>query len=503
MNQPVRTRIAPSPTGNPHVGTAYMALFNLAFARKNKGSMILRIEDTDRKRSTSESESAILDSLRWLGIEWDEGPDKPGEFGPYRQSERLKIHQAVVIRLVEQGDAYPCFCTAERLDKLRKEQIANKETPRYDGHCLNLSKEEIEKKMARGDPYVIRMKVPLEGECIFTDELRGEVRIDWKQIDHQVLQKSDGYPTYHLANVVDDHMMKISHVIRGEEWISSTPKHVLLYQQLGWEVPAFAHLPLLRNPDKSKLSKRKNPTGIFYYRDAGYLPEAMLNYLGMMGYTLPDQREIFSVGELSESFDIKRMSLGGPIFDLAKLKWLNGRYLREELSEDDVVERLIQWNLNATKFRKILPHALQRLENFSDFIPLTEFLFNEHPEITLENLICKLDPGEAAKLLKICEWELEKIKNWQRDELFTLFQDIAKTEEKKLKEILPLFFQAMSGKSISLPLFDAMSILGPDLVRVRLRKALDLLNSEGVGLSKKGLKVLEKEYRQKYGNRID
>jgi len=438
-----------------------------------------------------------------LGIEWDEGPDKPGKFGPYRQSERLEIHQAVVNRLVKQGDAYPCFCTAERLDKLRKEQIANKETPRYDGHCLNLSKEEIEKKMARGDPYVIRMKVPVEGECVFTDELRGEVRIDWKQIDHQVLQKSDGYPTYHLANVVDDHMMKISHVIRGEEWISSTPKHVLLYQQLGWEVPAFAHLPLLRNPDKSKLSKRKNPTGIFYYRDAGYLPEAMLNYLGMMGYTLPDQREIFSVDELSESFDIKRMSLGGPIFDLAKLKWLNGRYLREKLSEDDVVERLIEWKLNATKFRKILPHALQRLENFSDFIPLTEFLFNEHAEITLENLIGKLDPGEAAKLLKICEWELEKIKNWQRDEIFILFQDIAKTEEKKLKEILPLFFQAMSGKSISLPLFDAMSILGPDLVRVRLRKALDLLNSEGVGLSKKGLKVLEKEYRQKYGNRID
>lgn len=503
MKQLVRTRIAPSPTGNPHVGTAYMALFNLAFARRNMGSMILRIEDTDRERSTSESESAILDSLRWLGIEWDEGPDKPGKFGPYRQSERLEIHQSIVGRLVEQGDAYPCYCTSERLNQIRKEQIANKETPRYDRHCLNLSKEEIEKKMDRGDPHVIRMKVPEEGQCIFIDELRGEVRIDWKQIDHQVLQKSDGYPTYHLANVVDDHMMEISHVIRGEEWISSTPKHILLYQQLGWEIPSFAHLPLLRNPDKSKLSKRKNPTGIFYYRDAGYLPEAMLNYLGMMGYTLPDQREIFSLGELSESFDIKRMSLGGPIFDLAKLKWLNGRYLREKLSEDDVVERLIQWKLNTTKFKNILPHALQRLENFSDFIPLTEFLFNEHPEITLENLIGKLDPGQAAKLLKICEWELEKIKNWHRDEIFSLFQDLAKTEEKKLKEILPLFFQAMSGKSISLPLFDAMSILGPDLVRVRLRKALSLLNSEGVGLSKKGLKVLEKEYQQKYGNRID
>ena len=192
MKQLVRTRIAPSPTGNPHVGTAYMALFNLAFARRNKGSMILRIEDTDRERSTSGSESAILDSLRWLGIEWDEGPDKPGKFGPYRQSERLEIHQSIVGLLVEQGDAYPCFCTSERLNQVRKEQIANKETPRYDRHCLNLSKEEIEKKMARGDPYVIRMKVPLEGECICTDERRGEVRIDWKQIEHHGLQKSDG-----------------------------------------------------------------------------------------------------------------------------------------------------------------------------------------------------------------------------------------------------------------------------------------------------------------------
>ena len=288
--------------------------------------MILRIEDTDQARSTKNSEDAILDALKWLGLEWDEGPDCGGEYGPYRQSERLEMYQAAVQRLLELGHAYRCFCTPERLDTLRKEQIANKETPRYDGHCLSLSQEQIQEKIDRGEPYVIRMKVPAEGECVFLDELRGEVRIDWKQIDHQIIQKSDGFPTYHLANVVDDHAMQISHVIRGEEWISSTPKHVLLYQQLGWEPPVFAHLPLLRNPDKSKLSKRKNPTGIFYYRDAGFLPEAMLNYLGMMGYTLPDQREVFSVTELAESFEIKRMSLGGPIFDSAKLKWLNGRY---------------------------------------------------------------------------------------------------------------------------------------------------------------------------------
>jgi glutamyl-tRNA synthetase len=503
MTRPVRTRIAPSPTGAPHVGTAYMALFNLAFAQKNKGKMVLRIEDTDQERSTQESERAILESLQWLGIEWDEGPDKDGEFGPYRQSERQDIHSKHVQILRDQGNAYPCFCSTERLNEVRAGQMLNKETPRYDGHCLQLREEESLQKIESGEKYVVRLKVPSEGQCCFTDELRGEVKIDWKQIDHQVLQKSDGFPTYHLANVVDDHLMEISHVIRGEEWISSTPKHVLLYQYFNWEAPVFAHLPLLRNPDKSKLSKRKNPTGINYYRDAGYLPEAISNYLGMMGYTLPDQREIFSIQELSESFDIKRMSLGGPIFDIAKLKWLNGRYLREKLTEQEVVQRLIEWKLNPNFLERILPHALQRLENFSDFIPLSGFLFDEHPALNFASLIGKIEPNEASKLLKVCEWELEKINSWDRETISQIFQNIAEKEEKKLKEILPLFFQTISGNNVSLPIFDSMRILGRDLVRLRLRKALELLTTEGAGLSKKGLKALEKEYRSKYGERID
>jgi glutamyl-tRNA synthetase len=503
MTTTVRTRIAPSPTGAPHVGTAYMALFNLAFARKHRGQIVLRIEDTDRQRSTPESEKAILDALEWLGIEWDEGPDRGGEHGPYRQSERLESHQAEVNRLLEQGDAYPCFCPAERLDQVRKEQMARKETPRYDRHCLNLAPEEIKRKKAEGAPFVVRMKVPEEGECVFKDELRGEVRIDWKQIDHQVLQKSDGYPTYHLANVVDDHNMKISHVIRGEEWISSTPKHVLLYQQLGWEAPVFAHLPLLRNPDKSKLSKRKNPTGIFYYRDAGYLPEAMLNYLGMMGYTLPDQREIFSLSELAETFEIKRMSLGGPIFDLAKLKWLNGRYLRENLPAEEIVDRFVNWKANKEKFTQILELALPRLETFSDFFPLAHHMFEECPSYSTDDLIGKQEASAIARLLKIAEWELEKISNWNRDTLSELFQGMAQVEEMKLKELLRPFFFAISGSAVSLPLFDSMALLGQDLSRVRLRNALQKLGDTGAGLSKKSLKSLEKEYRSAYGNRID
>jgi glutamyl-tRNA synthetase len=499
----IRTRIAPSPTGSPHVGTAYMALFNLAFARKNGGKMILRIEDTDQSRSTKESEDAILSSLKWLGLNWDEGPDCGGEFGPYRQSERLDIYKAAIQNLVDAGYAYPCFCTAERLNEVRKKQMENKETPRYDGHCLSLSKEEIEKKMQAGEKYVYRLRIPDEGVCEFEDELRGKVSIEWSQVDHQIIQKSDGFPTYHLASVVDDYHMRITHVIRGEEWINSTPKHILLYEGFGWKPPSFAHLPLLRNPDKSKLSKRKNPTSIDYYKDAGFLPEAVVNYLGMMGYTLPDQREMFDFKEMSDSFDIKRMSLGGPIFDIAKLKWLNGRYLREKLTSGEVLQRMIEWKANPEFLGKILPLALQRLETLSDFFPLAEFLLNDAPEYEVDDLEGKLEPGVAAKLLKIAEWELEKISSWDRECLSSLFQQIAETEELKLKQILAPFFVAISGSTISLPLFDSLELLGPDLARTRIRIALEKLATAGTGLSKKGLKKLEKEYSQRYGNRID
>ena len=502
MSQPVRTRIAPSPTGAPHLGTAYMALFNLAYARKHGGQFILRIEDTDRQRSSSESEKAIFEALRWTGIEWDEGPDCGGASGPYRQSERLEIYEKEINRLLEQGNAYRCFCTAERLNEVRAKQMANKQTPRYDGHCLGLSREESDSR-AKNEPFVVRLKIPESGTCEFTDELRGDVSIEWSQIDHQVIRKSDGFPTYHLANVVDDHEMAISHVIRGEEWISSTPKHVLLYQYLGWQCPVFVHLPLLRNPDKSKLSKRKNPTGIFYFRDAGFLPEALLNYLGMMGYTLPDQREIFSLEELIDTFEIRRISLGGPIFDLAKLKWLNGRYLREKLNPAEVIDRLQAWKANPEFLGKIMPFALQRLETFSDFFPLAQFLLSEQPTYTLEDLVGKMEPEQSAKLLKIAEWELEKTASWDRDTLSSVFQRMAEVEDLKLKQLLPLFFMTMSGSTVSLPLFDGIALLGPDLTRMRLRHALELLSSKGQGLSKKGIKKLEKEYANRYGERID
>ncbi|HNH45263.1 MAG TPA: glutamate--tRNA ligase, partial [Agitococcus sp.] len=320
----VRTRIAPSPTGFPHVGTAYIALFNLCFAKQHGGQFILRIEDTDQVRSTRESEEQILSSLKWLGLTWDEGPDIGGKHAPYRQSERSAIYKQHADQLVTDGHAFHCFCDAHRLEALRQQQQADKQMLGYDGHCLQLSAQEVAEKLAAGESSVIRMKVPREGVCEIDDLLRGKIDIEWSNVDMQVLLKADGLPTYHLANVVDDHLMEITHVIRGEEWINSAPKHLLLYKYFGWQAPVLCHMPLLRNPDKSKLSKRKNPTSITYYQRMGYLPQAVLNYLGRMGWSMPDEREKFSLTDMIEHFDLKRVSLGGPIFDVAKLSWLNG-----------------------------------------------------------------------------------------------------------------------------------------------------------------------------------
>ncbi|HET6583633.1 MAG TPA: glutamate--tRNA ligase, partial [Nannocystaceae bacterium] len=327
---PPRVRIAPSPTGDPHVGTAYIALFNYAFAKRTGGTFVLRIEDTDQERSSRSSETAIFEALHWLGLHWDEGPDVGGPHGPYRQSERTDLYRTHTHELLARGEAYRCFCTRERLDALRKAQVAAKvEHPGYDRHCRDLDPAEAERRAAAGEAHVVRMKVPLSGEVVVKDELRAEpVRFGVEQIDDQVLVKSDGFPTYHLANVVDDHHMGITHVIRGEDWLSSTPKHVLLYRAFGWEPPRFYHLSLLRNADRSKLSKRKNPVSIFHYRALGYLPETFLNFLGTMGFSMPDGRERFGLAELIEAFDFSRLSIGGPVFDPVKLAAWNGEDIR-------------------------------------------------------------------------------------------------------------------------------------------------------------------------------
>ena len=488
----VRTRIAPSPTGDPHVGTAYVALFNMAFAHSQGGQFLLRIEDTDQARSTPESEKAILDALKWLGLEWDEGPDNGGPKGPYRQSERSDIYQKYAQELIDNGHAFRCFCSPEELDEMRASQIANKEPLGYDGRHMDLSDEDVESRIANGDPYVVRMKVPREGTCTFSDMLRGEVSIDWAQIDYQVLLKADGMPTYHLANVVDDHLMEITHVIRGEEWINSAPKHILLYQYFGWEIPVLCHLPLLRNIDKSKLSKRKNPTSILYYHRMGYLPEALLNYLGRMGWSMPDEREKFNLNEMLEAFDIGRVSLGGPVFDVEKLSWLNGVWIRDELTDDQLADRLHDWALNRDSLKAFLPFARQRMEILSDFAPLGSFLVSGMLPIRSEDLKSSgMDEDQLLEVLQYALWRLEAVQDWNRDNIFKALQSIAHGMNIKLKPFLVPLFIAITGSTASISVMDSMNLLGADMSRARLRHAIELLG--GVGKNK--LKKMEKAYQ--------
>ena len=488
----VRTRIAPSPTGDPHVGTAYIALFNMAFAKSQGGQFLLRIEDTDQVRSTRESEQQILDSLRWLGLTWDEGPDVGGPHGPYRQSERSELYAKHAAVLVEKGHAFRCFCTSERLDALRKEQEENKSGSGYDGHCLHLSEDEVQAKLAAAEPHVIRMKVPAEGICKVQDMLRGEIDIDWKQVDMQVLMKADGLPTYHLANVVDDHYMEITHVIRGEEWINSAPKHILLYHYFGWDMPVLCHMPLLRNPDKSKLSKRKNPTCITYYRDAGYLPETLLNYLGRMGWSMPDEREKFTLQEMIDNFDLTRVSLGGPIFDQEKLSWLNGSWIRENLTDDDFAQRLHNWLMNETYIKKFLPFAKERASTFTDVAPMAAFMFAGQLDLKTEDFAHKkLGEDEVRKVLQFILWRLEALRPWEKDNIFAEIKTLAKQLGLKIGDCMQPVFVAIAGTPNSWSVVDSMAILGPDMSRARLRHAVNVLG----GVSKKEMKRFEKEFR--------
>ncbi len=494
----VRTRVAPSPTGDPHVGTAYVALFNLAFARAHGGQFLLRIEDTDRERSTPESEQAILDSLRWLGLGWDEGPDNGGPHGPYRQSERGDIYAKHTQVLLDKGHAFRCFCTKERLDALRAEQTAAQKTPGYDGHCVALSAQVVAQKIAAGEAHVVRMKVPrpgtLEGEgaiCEINDLLRGKIEIPWEQVDMQVLMKADGMPTYHLANVVDDHLMDITHVLRGEEWISSAPKHKLLYEYFGWQMPVLCHLPLLRNPDKSKLSKRKNPTSINYYRRMGFLPEALLNYLGRMGWSMPDEREKFNFDDMVKHFDLMRVSLGGPVFDVEKLTWLNGQWMRE-LTPVQFVERLQAWALNETYLGPLVPHVQGRTQVFTDVAPLAAFMLSGQLKLDPAQFAVKgMSTEDVVKLLQFLQWRLEAMRRWDKDAINAEVSQLATQMSLKMRDFLAPVFVAVSGSASSISVLDAMAVLGSDMTRARLRHAIETLG----GVSKKQAKELEKAYR--------
>jgi glutamyl-tRNA synthetase len=475
----VRTRVAPSPTGDPHVGTAYVALINYCFAKHHGGDFLLRIEDTDQVRSTRESEQAILNSLHWCGLSWDEGPDIGGPHGPYRQSERSAIYAKYVKQLIDGGHAFKCFCTPARLEEMRVAQRASGQPSRYDGLCLTYAPDEVARREAEGQPFVVRMKVPQSGVCVVEDLRRGPIEIEWRSVDMQILMKSDGLPTYHLANVVDDHLMEITHVMRGEEWVSSAPKHVLLYQYFGWEMPRLIHLPLLRNPDKSKLSKRKNPTGILFYEAMGYLPEALMNFLGLLANSVgEDQDEMMSLAQMVDRFSLEHLPLGGPVFVVKKLDWLNGRYLREKLSASEFAQRVRDWALSPQRAQRIAALSQTRIERLSDLGLLLSFLFAGRLPLTADQLRDgKLDELSLRQAYQLALWELDALRTWDVAGIETTLKRVSEAIGKKFRDVARPFYLAVTGSPTSIPLYDSMELLGRDLVRERLRGALEILGA--------------------------
>ena len=487
----VRVRIAPSPTGSPHVGTAYMGLFNYAFARSQGGRFILRIEDTDQTRSRPEYEKGIFDALRWVGLSWDEGPDTGGTFVPYRQSERTEIYRRHTGELLASGAAYRCFCTESRLAEMRARMREAKISGGYDGFCRKLPEAEINEKLDSGTPFVVRLKVPESGQCTIHDRLRGDVVYNHAGIDDQILLKSDGFPTYHLANVVDDHLMGISHVIRGEEWLPSTPKHLLLYRAFGWPEPEFIHLPLLLNPDGSKLSKRKNPTSIIYYRDAGYLPEALLNYLGLMSYSRPNQEEKFSLEEFVSDFNIDRISLGGSIFDLKKLNWLSGRYLRENHDPAALWRRIQDWRMNERVFVPMIRMMQHRMETLGDLFPKCTFAFLREVEYEPELLQIKdRTLADSAPVIQTLIYQMETIRDWTANEIEAGVREVTEFWQWPIRDITAILFTAVTGSRVGPPVYDSMELIGWDMTRRRLMIALEKTG----GIGKKKESELEKKW---------
>ena len=473
---PIRVRIAPSPTGDPHVGTAYIGLINFIYARQRGGQFVLRIEDTDRTRFVATSEQMIFDALHWLGLNWDEGPDVGGPYGPYRQSERTEIYREHAEMLLANHTAYRCFCTAEELEASRKQQMAAKLPPRYAGTCRALSVEQIEVNLKAEKPFVIRMKVPGEGSTTFTDELRGAITFDHFNVDDQVLMKSDGYPTYHLANVVDDYLMRITDVIRAEEWISSTPKHVLLYQAFGWPVPRFWHMPLLRNLDKSKISKRKNPVSLVYYRQAGFLPQAVLNFLGLMGGGMPAEinngTEKFTLAEMVEHFNVKNIRPAGPVFDLTKLRWLNGEYLRA-LTPAEFYAALRSTVLSDEYLSAIAGLVQKRIETLGQFGDLTQFFFSDNVMPAAEVFVPKKRTMEETLAFAAEQLALLEVTDWTTEALEAALKRLGEEKEWPVKDNFMLLRAIITGSTMSPPLMESMVIFGKARTLDRVRRFVE------------------------------
>jgi glutamyl-tRNA synthetase len=489
----VRVRIAPSPTGDPHVGTAYMALFNLVFAKHHNGKFILRIEDTDQTRSRPEYEQSIYDALHWLNIKWDEGPDIGGPYGPYRQSERTEIYREYVQKLLDNGKAYKCFATAEELAEMREVSAKLGKKVGYDRRYRNMTEEEIQEKEAQGLPFVVRLKIPLKGDCIYEDAIKGKIVYPWADIDDQILLKSDGFPTYHLANVVDDHLMKITHVIRGDEWMSSTPKHIYLYEAFGFTPPVFMHMPLLLGADGRKLSKRRSPTSVFFYKETGYLPEAFTNFLTLMGYSMQSEQEVYTLEQLIKDFDHKRIGVSGAFFDVKKLDWINQQYLINTLDEKELLNRIKTWSFNDEFLMKLMPLCRTRIKTFSDFIELCGFFFTQNLGYTEEVLCPKgLSSLESSCIIQTIIFALDEMEDWSRSGIEKASQMVAEKFGVNHKKVLiPILYGVLTGKTQGPPIYDSFQILGKARARARLLKAIESLG----GLSKNQMDKLTSAWR--------
>ncbi len=486
MTQKVRVRFAPSPTGHPHVGNIRTAMFNWLMARHEGGSFILRIEDTDVARKVKGAVGAIMDSLRWLGIDWDEGPDVGGDYGPYYQSQRLELYQAAAERLVEQGDAYYCYCSPERLEELRSEQVKRKQPPGYDRLCRDLTLQERAKKEAEGIKPVVRFKVPLTGQTSYNDVIWGQVTFDNSTLDDFVLLKSDGYPTYHLANVVDDHAMEISHVIRGEEWISSTPRHLLLYRAFDFKPPQFIHHPMILGPDRAKLSKRHGDVSLLDYRELGYLPQTMFNFLSLIGWSLDDKTELMSRQELIDNFSLERIGKTGAIFNREKLDWMNGVYIRR-LTDDEFFEAVQPYlmdDLDAGKalienedyVRAVLPLVQERVRKLTDVIDLTHFFFELQLDLDLQTLIVTgMDRQSTRKALEVVRERLEKLEPFDANSLEALLRPLAKELGLTTGQLFGTLRTTATGKNVAPPLFATMAVLGRERCLKRIEAALQKL----------------------------
>ncbi len=493
LKQTVRVRYAPSPTGSLHVGGARTALYNWLYARHTGGRFILRIEDTDRTRYRTGALHDFMAGLRWLGLDWDEGPEVGGPFGPYTQSERVPLYREHAERLLASGAAYPCYCPPERLAALREEQRRRGQAPGYDRACRELTQRQIADYQARGITPVIRLRVPLEGQTTFHDLIRGDITVDNAGLDDLVLLKSDGFPTYHLANIVDDHLMEISHVMRGDEWIPSTPRHVLLYQAFGWEPPAFAHLPLILSPSgKGKLSKRKElgPGGEEYlvmvheFKEAGYLPEALFNFLSLVGWAYSEQEEVFSREQAVAAFDIARINKSPAVFSYDKLKWMNGVYIRQ-LPVEDLAGRLLPvlaragFVVGPEAAVQVARLVQERITTLNDVPGLVAFAFADRLTYDPQALVQKgMTSDDALRALRAARQALEVAPAFSEPVLEETLRPLAGSLGLKAGQLFGTIRVAVTGRTVAPPLFGTLELIGREKTLARLRRAEEALASE-------------------------